>query len=370
MTARIAVVVLAALAGCRGATHDDATRHDGTPPLPTCPASDAFFSMSPVALSSVGSLTPLGNLNPPGHVFPTEHQYLYLQTAEGGGGTLPVDVVAPGRLFLLEVDSSEHLTAGFADYDLWLSPCEGVLLKLGHVATLDPALAATLGAAAVGDCQTYSTGGEDYRYCRRSVRLELPVGARIGTAGGNPGQYALDLGVQDLRKPAATFANPAGYDGFLHSRCVLDYFDDASRAALYGKVGRSAEPRCGTHAQDVAGTAQGNWRRAGAPTFPEDPHLALVHDMIEPQAVALSIGTSLGVDPAAWWIMPASASGRANRDPHDVTADGGTWCWDAAGMRLVVAMPTATTLRAQIDAGVACGEGPWTLGAGATEFAR
>jgi hypothetical protein len=323
--------------------------------------------MSPVAVSSIATLTPLGNLNPPGHVFPTEHQYMYLPLGEAGL-TEVVHIVAPGHLFLVEVASSEHVGAGFTDYDLTLAPCDGVSFRFGHVATLDPALAATIGAPAGGDCETYETGGETYHRCRQAVRVELQPGTPIGTAGGNPGQYALDIGTRDTRKPPAPYANPAGYEPFLYSSCFLDYTDAGLRADLLTKVERTAEPRCGTHAQDVAGTAQGNWRREGSPTFPEDPHLALVHDMIQPTAVRLSIGTSLAAASGVW-SPTTTGTGRANRDPQDVTADGGAWCWDLGTRRLVVGMPTASTLRAEVQDG-ACGVDPWTLGTLAVDFAR
>ncbi len=337
------------------------------PDLPPCPATDAILTQSPLADADFVTLTPLGNLNPPGHVFPTEHQYFYLPP----DGWLPksVDVVAPGALTLTEVASSEHVNAGIIDYDLTLAACDGVSFRFGHVATLDAALAARIGGATGGDCQTYSTGGETYRRCTRSVEAPLQPGDRIGTAGGNPGQGALDMGAQDERKPRAAYANPSGWEQYLYSRCFIDYYGDATlRDHLLDRIGRTQEPRCGTHVQDLAGTAQGNWRKAGAGTFPEDPHIALVHDMMDPTRIALSLGTSLG-SPGVW-MPPTATTGHANRDPS-VVVPSETWCWDATfgSTRLIVRMPTATTLQAEVQYG-SCGTGPWALGPGAVAFAR
>jgi hypothetical protein len=335
------------------------------PKLPACPASDEILTVPWMAVEAVGELTPLGNLNPPGHVFPTEHQYLYL--ADAGAAT---PIVAAGPLVLVEVASSEHLSAEppFVDYDLTLSVCDGLSFRLGHVATLDGALAARIGGATGGDCQTYSTGGQDYRRCRRTPSAALAPGDAIGTAGVNPGQWALDVGTHDLRKPPVALVAASAYGDAAYGRCFLDYATAEVQAAFYAKVLRSEAPRCGTQGQDLAGTAQGNWRRAGAPTYPEDPHLALVHDMKNPAQVALSFGTSLPPLSGVAW-PPLATTGRANRDPSAVTSDGEAWCWDAGGGRLVVTLPTASTLRAEGQAG-ACGEGPWTLSGAAVAFGR
>jgi hypothetical protein len=67
---------------------------------------------------------------------------------------------------------------------------------------------------------------------------------------------------------------------------------------------------------------------------------------------------------------PAPAStGRANRDPSAAVPDGGTWCWDVWSSRMVVQMPAAGALRADVQPG-SCGPGPWTLGASAVDFVR
>jgi hypothetical protein len=363
MRSHIAIVAVLALAAC-------GSKGGKGPSLPACPATDEVLSVSPLEDADVRELSPLGNLNPPGHVFPTEHQYLYLPLGTGGAAAV-VPVVSPGALVLVDVASSEHLSASpsYLDYDLTLAACDGLSFKLGHVATLDAGLAARIGGATGGACQQYDTGGQTYRRCQRSVSAALAPGQPIGTAGGNPGQWALDLGAHDTRKPPVALVRPGAYGEAAYARCILDYATASVRAALLGKVVRTVEPRCGSQAQDLDGTAQGNWRRAGRDTYPEDPHLALVHDMLDPTRTALSIGTSLA--PLAPMVAsPATASsGRANRSPSAVVPDGGTWCWDVQGARLVVQLVSAASLRAEGQAG-ACGGGPWTLGAGAVEFTR
>jgi hypothetical protein len=357
-----AVLALSLLAACGGSGGGSSG-----PTLPACPATDQLLTASPLADADFTVLTPLGNLNPPGHVFPTEHQYFYLAIPPGATVPAAVAVVTPGDLTLIEARSSEHLSADpqFTDWDLTLAACDGLSFRFGHVATLAPAVEAAL--VPTGSCDEYSTGGQDYRQCRYTAAVPLLAGAPLGTAGGNAGQYALDLGTHDTRKPPVGLVNAAAYGDAAYARCVTDYAAADVQAALLAHVERTVEPRCGSQAQDVAGTAQGNWRRAGEPTYPEDPHLALVHDPVDPSRIAISIGTSLGISPRV--ASPTTeGTGSANRDPSEAVP-GTTWCWDLGGSRLVVELPTASTLTAEAQTG-ACGDPPWTLGAGAVQFVR
>jgi hypothetical protein len=331
--------------------------------LPSCPATDAVLVVSPLAASDFTTLTPLGNLNPPGHVFPTEHQYFYLPSA--GPVTENVPVVSPGHLFAVQLASSEHLseTPVYTDWDLTLAACDGLTFKLGHMATLAAPLAAAA-AGGSGRCSEYMAGGKNFRQCRYSVRVELQAGDPLGTAGGNPGQYALDFGSNDRRKPPAGFVNPDAHGSAAYARCILDYVTPDVRAELEPK-----NTRCGSHAQDVAGTAQGNWRLSGTDTYPEDPHLALVHDMNDPSRIAISMGTSLAPATSRVSNPPTAASGNANRDPSTAVS-GSIWCWDLeVGVRLLVDLPAAGRLRAQAQAG-SCGSGPWEFSETPIEFVR
>lgn len=346
----------AAITACGSATGD----------LPACPASDAILTVSPLADEDIAALTPLGNLNPPGHVLPTEHQYFYLGSAGAG-----VPVSSPGHLFATAISSSEHLSESprFTDWDVTLAACDGLTFRFGHVASLSAPLAAAVTAAA-GDCSEYTAGGKGFRACRYAVHVELQPGDAVGTAGGNPGQLALDLGANDTRKPAVGFLNPGAYGSAAYARCFLDYATDALRASLATHVQRTVAPICGSHAQDLAGTIQGNWRRAGFPTIPEDPHLALVHDMTDPSRIAISVGTSLSPATAHVSSPPRATSGQVNRDPSQVEPGPSPWCWDLdGGIRLIVSFPTVDGLQAEAQSGL-CGAGPFQLLGAPVEFVR
>jgi hypothetical protein len=175
--------------------------------------------------------------------------------------------------------------------------------------------------------------------------------------------------------------------------CPVDYFEAATRSGLEARLGRSdgkeprtAEPRCGTVMQDLPGTAQGIWYLAGTvDEGPEDPHLALVHDNVDPTVATFSVGTSIpGLASRVYPFRPKT-SGLVNRDFGAIAADGRVYCfhstagipnWRSSGGSLargsivLVALTSATTLRIERQAKTACGSGPWAFGSGAVDFER
>jgi hypothetical protein len=338
-----------------------------------------------MALTEFVGLVPLGNLNPPGHTFPTDHLYFYLNH-DTGGAPVPGTVVSPGAVTLWGVDSSENLTSGHTDYSLRFSPCDEVDFYFGHVATIAPALASRIGDLEGADCDEYSTGGSDYRLCHKTVDLELASGEEIGSAGA-PGQNALDLGAIDRRSPPLAYANDARDSEYLlHAVCPVDLYASPARESLEarfsnydGTVARTEPPLCGEIEQDEPGTAQGRWYVVGTTDpFPEDPHLALVHDNVLPALPRFSVGTSLPGLAGVWtFAVNTSGAGSVNRDFDEVTP-GSTWCWEPAYLFggpipntvVVAAMPDASTLSIETQTAASCGAGPWTLGAGAVDFER
>lgn len=353
----------------------------GGPSLPQCTA-DRPLTVSPLADGDFAGLVPLGNLNPSGHTLPTDHVYFYLPF---DGGTAPdvVPVVLPGDGWITQIAASEHVSASppFTDYALTFQPCDEQILVFGHISSLDPALAAQL----TGDapCDEYTTGGQAFRYCRYDLKIPVSAGDPLGTAGGNPGQYALDLGAFDLRGEALPFANLerilADNERLPYVVCPADLFAadvaDALGARFSnhdGSVLRTAEPRCGSVMQDLPGTAQGIWINAASDElYPEDPHLSFVHDNVDPSVPVLSIGTAIP-DLLGAHAFTAEASGVVNRDPADLSADGTVTCYALPGVTgaVLAEMPSATELRVEHQPAADCASPPWALGAGAVDFAR
>jgi hypothetical protein len=139
-----------------------------------------------------------------------------------------------------------------------------------------------------------------------------------------------------------------------------------------GTLRRTVPPLCGEVAQDVPNSAAGRWFRPGSPTYPEDPHLALAHDNVNPANGVFSVGTSIPSLPAGTYAFTPASSGRVNLDFRFVTTVGELECYQVSGnRRIVVQLASATRLRISPFGTGTCGDpATWTLGTGAVEFER
>lgn len=144
---------------------------------------------------------------------------------------------------------------------------------------------------------------------------------------------------------------------------------------------RTTEPLCGDFVQDVAGTLQGRWFKHGEPTFPEDPHIAFVHDNIDPSVPVISNGVSLvGAMSGTYPAPSAQTSGLIDRRFDQVTADGNIYCYNVAKMpdatdpsnrRFIVSMPDSTTLQVEYrDDGNCNSTSPWSFSGNQTVYER
>jgi hypothetical protein len=376
---------IAAVLAAAGACSDGGSASAPPPGLRTC-AGDAVLTQSPVPLSALEAIVPLGNLNPSGHVFPTDH--LYLGTPPLADGSPPTAVVAPADIVIVSVGRQSNSGGGrpaSVDYTLHFYPCADVMFYFYHLTSLDPELLARVGSFDGGCNPPYVTGGGTYQQCFASVTIALSAGAPIGAMGG-PSGGSFDLGGHDRRTAPLAYVAPGrtqGGSGELsanHTICPIDYFVPAvadPMRALLGRRGtrRTIEPVCGTVMQDRADTAQGRWYAGDAPM--EDPHLALVHDNVDPTLGAFSVGTSIPDLPSAVYAFTPAASGPKNADFGRVGADGTVYCYDAperwwGGRHILLRMPTPTTLEIAAAAGATCDADPaaWTVGGGATRFER
>lgn len=361
--------------------------------IPAC-GSGPELTQSPLAMGDFLGLVPLGNLNPTGHVFPTDHMYFYIRRSGSDPATVPV--VAPSDGWITQVAASEHVGAGFTDYQIAISPCREFKYYFGHVSNIPPKLLHRIGDFAAADCHSYSTGGETFNYCRKEVRVRIRAGQRLGTAG-RPGQNALDMGAFDFRVPALPYANtarvcpsgvPAGACEALQVVCPVDYFSSGVADALEARLGtwdgsllRTVDPLCGEVEQDEPDKAQGKWYVSGTTEmYPEDPHLALVHDNVEPEKGAFSVGNSLapGLSSGVYFFTPTH-SGLVNRDFDEVLSDGDIYCYDsfslryggpAPAMSVIIQMTSDTTLQIEKQSAATCGSGPWSFTSAAREFER
>ena len=357
--------------------------------IPPCGDDNQFFSVPPIRPQDFMGLVPLGNVAPSAHVFPTDHMYFHINridTANWDRGTVQATVYAPGDMWVTQINSTLDGGKGRTDYGMAFSPCREVSGFFIHMTSLAPRLQNAV-AGSNGRCNSYQTGGDTYEYCITSVSVKVSAGETIGAAGGDPFANALDLGLYDSRLPPLPFARPARWrESTTHIACPLDYFTMPARNTLLAKTGshdgitpRTIEPVCGTIEQDTPGTAQGAWFRDGTPvsptsSSPEDPHLALIHDVIDPSLAVFSVGASIPSIPIGIYHFLPVAVGAVNRDFGDVTPSSGVQCFDGLtdmrGRRpaliILLQLADAETLHIQGVNQDACGAGPWLLTAPST----
>ncbi len=314
-----------------------------------------LFTASPIDIDKIDSIVMLGNLNPPSHTFPTDHIYFYPTRQPGADRPDVVNFYSPGDLTVTLIWASEHVNAGFADYNVILQPYDSITVMFFHVSTLN--------SAVFGDTSDfsswyldseYTTGGETYRTWTKEYDVDVKAGDLLGTAGGNPGQWALDLGVYDDNYYPQMVANPNRWENAncIHAICPLSLYEsgpvlDALLALVDRDEVEGEELPCGSIMQDIPGTAQGCWFLFGiTETYPEDPHLALVHSNIHPARAVLSVGNSiLNLMSHAYDFVPLD-TGFLNRDFKDITPDGHIYGFQVYGFQgiIIISMLDSDTL--------------------------
>ena len=323
---------------------------------------------------------------------------------------IPSAVLSPGNIKIWKIYRSVYYTDQRrsvilrTDYSISYSPCQNVVGFFYHLSTLSDLLLSNF-TAPFESCVIATPGQEVFQSCDKYVNIKVSAGERLGTAGGeNGGPQGLDWVMEDFRMTPLPFANDSRFDGVgqdysRYVACPLDYFTTDLHNSLYGLLGgdpingnlttlvkRTTAPLCGTTAQDVPGTAQGNWFVAGAPmggAFIEDPNLALVHDNINTTLGVFSVGTSMklsGLGPDAYWFNP-STTGLVNTDFNHVTADGNVYCYQAVERVfsytqtahtpvIILQLISPTHLRIEMIGANSCGAGPWQFTSNYTDFYR
>jgi hypothetical protein len=345
--------------------------------LPSCNG-NRVFTRSPIDTDDILSIYPLGGINPSGHTFPTDHIYIFIknQIPIKFNSSTETEVYSPGDLILTSVSISEHVDLGYSDYMIHFSPCKEVVGYFIHLSSLSEELESIL--EPFDYCNEYSSGEHDYKNCWKDVDHTLSAGDLIGTAGM---RGPLDLGVYDYRT-THEYANPLrweAHDRSIKTVCPVDYFTQDVADILEPMFGstdgetKSEEPACGTIYQDIAGTAQGIWFTVDLPedslyTFPEDPHLALVHDAVQKKRGILSVGTSGKDLPVGKYFFWPEATGKVNRDFGDILP-GDVYCFETEGdwnnkrddFTIILELVDDTNLKIEKRSSINCGSGPWSF---------
>jgi len=365
-------------AGC-GDTSQPPDNED-SPKVGACEGGLAF-TVCPVDLDDVSSIVPLGNLNPPGHTFPTDHIYFYLKAAGGTGVTVETPLYALGNMTLTSATASQHVNAGLIDFGVTME-CGEVVLILGHVTTLAANIFGNTTDLSGWDLQDeYSTGGETYRMYRKQFDRAIQAGDSLGTAGGNPGQWALDIGLYDRSSISGTAANPSRWQKswYRHADCPLEFYEagpvvDSIWALVVRDGGAGDLYPCGQVLQDVPGTAHGCWFLDGiTDPYPEDNHLALVWSNTQPSLAAISAGTMIPTLTSGVYNITPENTGVLNRDFSAVTADGTVYGYTPPGLPggvIVIALPTTNSLWIEYLPSATTNPASWVFTAAKTLFYR
>jgi len=355
---------------------DQATR-ESLAELPPCGLGEVFLTESPVNMGQLEIITPLGSLSPQeGHVFPVDHVYLRTvagRWTDGGETSGAVDVQAPGEVWLTRVAFVEYEKEGTVidkDYSLYFSPCEEIEMAYYHVKSLDPALEAKLDLEYDHDHE-YLTGGHNQLRREAEVTVRLAAGEVMGKAGGTGSGQAFDFRAVDRRREPIKHANAGRWqDSQSYIVCPFDYYGGAMKEKFMTLMGegqkrRTAEPLCGTVEQDLSGTAQGAWfAEEVKKSFPEDPHLALVHDEVNPRKPIFSVGTAMGKSGLApgLYEFEVGSRGVTNRDFNEVNETGRIYCYQGVRDRwgkkinkvILLELIGGDDLRMEARAGLSC----------------
>lgn len=355
----LATLLVLSLSACTGEESTSSDTSSGiSSSLSACTGS-SFFTSLPIALADLRGLVPLGALNPSGHTFPTDHIYFYIQLTDPSNSASDpknVNVYAPGDVRITDITAQENISTSpsYTDYTIVFYPCAELKAYFGHVQSLDPSISAQIGAID-SNCQTYTTGGNTFKSCSKTVSIDVTSGTKIGTAG-RKGQTALDLGAYDSRITPTGFANLSRFNtNYPYAVCPVDYFLTSLKSQIEARFGsydgttlRTTLPVCGTVGQDIAGTAQGIWFKPNSVEVTEDPHLALVHDNVNPSTAVFSVGTSVTNVSYGTYTFTPQSSGFVNRDFKDVTADGSKYCYATnEGVVFMLEIASSTSLHIQ-----------------------
>ncbi len=347
--------------------------------LPVC-SNGAIYGTLPTDLSQIISIVPLGNHSPPPHTFPSDHLYFYPSTTT----VVTPPLYAPTTIHIIDIASTEYLNANpvYSDYAIYFYACRNVESYFSHVRTLSPALLAKVGSVDQ-NCYTYTTGAT-YRRCDKPTNIVIQEGELLGTAATSG---AFDFGSYDDRITPLTFISPSRhYSQQALTVCPIDYFTSGPKASMEAKLGRfdglqprTVAPLCGGINFDVAGSASGNWYHVGSPDSPEDPHLSLSPDNVDPTRQVFSVGNSVSnLSAATYTFIPVSA-GYVNRDFTQVQADGQIYCYDTffdpvgqanSFATFLIQLTSQTTLTFERQNPVACGAGPWAFTGNAVHYQR
>lgn len=395
---RIPFVLCCALVTIACGDSGDPVSAEPEPPNPwdSAPQSLAACTLAPpfshplVDLADLVRVGPLGYVDPPGKTFPTSHMGFNTFWEPGMPGAIPAPVWAPADIVVVYVAFLRFTNPStgevvLEDYNLQLQPCREILMYLGHLSEVAPAILEAAGPipGPGAECgEPYMANQILVEICGKRTEIQVSAGERLGTMGGL-GQSAMDVGLFDHTRPPLDYVNPArtgGEGSMTHGNwlaCPLDYFTAPIRNAYLALTPRTAAPRCGEIMQDVRGRLQGRWFVDDRPG--DDRHGGFFLDWIDPNLHIVAIGHSVPSIPAGGYRFRPESSGRVNRAFRDLAPAPEPYCFerqDHAGpwlhdVVILVDFVDEDRIRVEGAPRTACGDpAGWTLSGAAVEFRR
>ena len=277
-----------------------------------CPQNiSGIFTHHIVDIATIDHMVPLGHINPANkHVKPISHIY---HSFKKEVGRVPVYMPADSLLVGLgTLKTPEGLL-----YNIEFVPCREIQVSMMDISEISDDLAKILEAK----------GGECGTGCWAEVNKQFKAGERIGKT------TILDLGVYDQRS-VTPFISPERYTyTMLHGVCPLDLFSDELKDSFYSKfsVGewqRNTEPRCGSVAQDIYGTIQGEWFVGSASEQRWDYDvkvLSIIHGNYDPMPGIIAAVDTIVPSPSIVGFTPRH-EGLINRESSEVR-DSEIYCY-------------------------------------------
>ncbi len=265
------------------------------------------FNYPPFDLDKVYYIIPMGDMID-SHVTPIDHQYYVSYDFQlGDSVAVDIDVYSPGNG---TVTSIQHMDVAAGDSPL---PVDDFRITIQHTPTISSyyihidELSEKLSAV--------DPGLGEYA----SVNVKISAGEVIGKYGGSVDYNIVD---EDVELP---FINPESYENEpwkIHCPDPFDYFNDEIKNQMIEKCLRTDEPIGGKICYDIDRRLVGTWFEEGTNGYGGIDserywagHLSIVYDIIDPDAMLISIGTF--VDKADQFAVKGNSPDPANISVND-----------------------------------------------------
>lgn len=283
----------------------------------------------------IQAIKPLGDVNPPGHTSPVDHASFMTDYT----GLIPIYAPSDGVITkiesFLELQNGEYVVKV---YSINFTICNG--LELDLAAMKDTPLNKDFNVETdcrynikkVGETNTYGS-------CGKSLKLPIKAGEIVGYTQIDSRRiidfefWATNYNMQPREDVNWEYYDDERYE---HAICLFDLYSGELKKQFsnFGRydsnsnpqlILRTKEPLCGEINQDKTGSIQGMWFN-GSPKESSDG-IAFIHDYVQADLGQISIGMGLTEETDIVNFVPIS-TGKINRDPADVTADGNIYCYD------------------------------------------